>query len=128
MPKKATSRTPTDDEIRSYTNVPVDVAAKYIGWSTVSIYYALQQERAPFGVAVKTSEDEETGRTTWTYNISPGLLVAYKNGELEAWKLSGLVKVLSCEVTTLIDSRLEDILLSHFADRLGAQRKFGGSI
>ena len=37
MPKKATSRTPTDDEIRSYTNVPVDVAAKYIGWSTVSI-------------------------------------------------------------------------------------------
>jgi len=54
--------------------------------------------------------------------------VAYKNGELEAWKLSGLVKVLSCEVTTLIDSRLEDILLSHFADRLGAQRKFGGSI
>lgn len=117
MPRKATSRTPTDEEIKSYTNVPVNVAAKYIGWSTVSINYALQQERAPFGVAVKTGEDQETGRTTWAYNISPGLLVAYKKGEMEAWKLSGLVKVLACEVRELINRQMDDILVSYFAGR-----------
>ena len=62
--KKATKRPLTDEEIMAYDNVPIDVAARYIGWSSPTIYRALREERAPFGFAVCS---EETG--TWTYNI-----------------------------------------------------------
>ena len=32
--KKATKRPLTDEEIMAYDNVPIDVAARYIGWSS----------------------------------------------------------------------------------------------
>ncbi|MFQ9917447.1 MAG: hypothetical protein ACLRWQ_14640 [Flavonifractor plautii] len=45
--KKATKRPLTDEEIMAYDNVPIDVAARYIGWSSPTIYRALREERAP---------------------------------------------------------------------------------
>lgn len=110
MSRKTSERTPTDEEIRTYDNVPVEVAAKYIGWSSCNVAYALQQERAPYGHAAQTGMNEETGFPTYTYNISPGLLIAYKHGELEAWKLGGLVKVLRNEIDSVINQRLMDVV------------------
>lgn len=101
MPRKATAQTPTDEEILSYNNVPVDVAAKYIGWSSCNIYRALQQERAPFGMAART------GDKSWTYNISPGMLVKYKHGELQAWRLNEVIKLAADGIQELLDSRME---------------------
>lgn len=93
---------PTDSEILQYANVPVDVAAKYVGMSTSTIYYALQDERAPFGFAVRRK-----GSDGWTYNISPGLLVKYKNGDLPTYKLRE-VEALAIEgIERVIDSRLD---------------------
>ena len=42
--KKATKRPLTDEEIMAYDNVPIDVAARYIGWSSPTIYRALREE------------------------------------------------------------------------------------
>ena len=106
MPRKMTAQTPTDEEILSYTNVPVDVAAKYIGWSSCNIYRALQQERAPFGMAAQTGEDKKTGLPIFTYNISPGLLVKYKHGEIQAWRLNEVIKLAADGIQELLDSRL----------------------
>lgn len=103
MARKKTTQTPDDEDILAYNNVPVDVAAKYIGWSTCNIYRALQQERAPFGMAGQTSE------TTWTYNISPGLLVKYKNGELQSWRLNEVIQLAADGVQQVIDARLAAI-------------------
>lgn len=103
MPRKKTAQTPSDEDILGYNNVPVDVAAKYIGWSTCNTYRALQQERAPFGMAAQTSE------TTWTYNISPGLLVKYKNGELQSWRLNEVIKLAADGVQQVIDARLDAV-------------------
>ena len=83
--KKTAKRPLTDEEIMAYDNVPIDVAARYIGWSSPTIYRALREERAPFGFAVCS---EETG--TWTYNISTGLLVKYKRGDLPTYRLREL--------------------------------------
>ena len=94
--KKTTPQTPTDEEILSYNSVPMGVAAKYIGWSSCNIVLALQQERAPFGIAARTG-------STWTYNISPGLLVKYKRGELEAWRLHDFLKFLGAEARIAVD-------------------------
>lgn len=107
MPRKSTAQTPTDEEIMSYNNVPVELAAKYIGWSSCNVVYALQQERAPFGCAAKTGENPETGFPTYTYNISPGLLVGYKHGTIQAWHLSELVKLFEDRVSGLVNMRLE---------------------
>lgn len=107
MSRRSTAQTPTDEEIMSYDNVPVSLAAKYIGWSSCNVVYALQQERAPFGCAAKTGEDPETGRTTYTYNISPGLLVGYKHGTIQAWHLGELIKLFEDRVSGLIAKRLD---------------------
>ena len=100
MPRKMTAQTPTDQDIMSYNNVPVEVAAKYIGWSSCNVVRALQQERAPFGMAA------QTGETTWTYNISPGMLVKYKTGELQAYRLNEVIKLAADGVQQVLDSRL----------------------
>lgn len=107
MSRRSTAQTPTDDEIMAYDNVPVAVAAKYIGWSSCNVANALQQERVPFGCAAKTGERQETGISTYTYNISPGLLVAYKHGTIQAWRLGELIQLFEGSVSALIDRRLD---------------------
>lgn len=100
MPRKRTDPAPTDEEILRHNNVPVDLAARYIGWSAPTIYYALQEERAPFGFAVKSP------RGGWTYNISPGALVKYKHGELPAYKLREVIDLAAEGVEKVLDARL----------------------
>ena len=102
--KKATKQPLTDEEIMAYDNVPIDVAARYIGWSSPTIYRALREERAPFGFAVCS---EETG--TWTYNISPGLLVKYKRGDLPTYRLRELEEVMVRHVQEALDLRLAGV-------------------
>lgn len=70
----------TDETILEYDNVPVCIAAQYLGTSQQFIRILLQQERAPIGTAVQMSG------TKWTYHVSPGLLIEYKNGkQLKDW-------------------------------------------
>ena len=103
--KKATKRPLTDEEIMAYDNVPIDVAARYIGWTSPTIYRALREERAPFGFAVCS---EETG--SWTYNISPGLLVKYKRGDLPTYRLRELEEVMVRHVQEALELRLAGVL------------------
>ena len=107
MPRKMTAQTPADKDILAYNNVPVEVAAKYIGWSSCNVAWALQQERAPFGMAVQTGVNKKTGLPTFSYNISPGLLVKYKSGELQAWRLNEVLKLAADGVEQILDSRME---------------------
>lgn len=70
----------TDERILSYDNVPINIAAQYLGASQQFVRVLLQRERAPIGTAVQISG------TKWTYHVSPGLLVEYKNGkQLQSW-------------------------------------------
>ncbi len=92
---------PTDEEILAYANVPYQLAAKYLGWSDVSVRYALQQERAPFGVA---AQNPKTG--SWAYNISPGLLVRYKRGELPYYRLKEMIAIATDGIEQILDMRL----------------------
>lgn len=92
---------PTDKEILAYTSVPPDVAGRYINMSTPTIYAGLQQDRVPFGFAV---ENPETG--TWTYNISPGGLVKYKQEGKPIIRLGDLREVITDFVKDYLDARL----------------------
>lgn len=103
MPRKAHYIVPTDEEILAQNNVPVEMAARYIGWSTPTLYYALQDQRAPFGVAVKSPKGG------WAYNISPGLLVKYKKGDLPTYKLQEVIDLAAEGVERIIEERLAGV-------------------
>lgn len=89
----AKKKTVTDDDIAVYDNVPVEVAAKYLGNSTSTIYYALQDGTAPYGYATRVPDPDESSH--YIYNISPGLIRAYKNGTLPISPLGKLLELVS---------------------------------
>lgn len=90
---------PTDEDILSQDNVPVEMAARYLGSGSNTLYEALQEERVPFGWAVRRSGH-------WAYNISPGALVRYKREGLPMYKLADIQAILADEVVRLVDSKL----------------------
>lgn len=100
MARRANYAVPTDEEILAQNNVPVEMAARYIGWSTPTLYYALQDQRAPFGVAVKSPKGG------WAYNISPGLLVKYKKGDLPTYRLKEVIDLAAEGVERVINEKL----------------------
>ena len=103
MPRRATHNIPGEDEILEQNNVPVEMAARYIGWSTTTLYYALQEQRAPFGCAVKSPNGG------WAYNISPGLLVRYKRGDLPTYRLTEVIDLAAEGVERIINERLAGV-------------------
>ena len=107
-----TTKTPTDEEILALDNVRPDIAGRYIGWSSPTITNALKQERAPFGFA---AQNPETG--SWHYNISPGLLVAYKRGTLPTYRLKEVVNLASEGIERVLSAKLEG--LKKLTDALG---------
>lgn len=92
---------PTDAEILAYDNVPVPVAAAYLGCGVNSLREALQQGRAPFGYAVRSGADD--GK--WMPQISPGQLVAYKNGTLPTVDEGKIVAMLTEAVNKVLELR-----------------------
>ncbi len=101
MPKRSTAPRPTDEQILSYDNVPPVVAGSYLGTSSTTIIRALQQGRAPFGWAAL---NEDTG--TFTYNISPGGLVEYKQHGNKTVDLSLMQALMQEAVDRLLAARL----------------------
>ena len=112
MPRKSKAIPPTDTDVLAMDTVPLDLAAQYIGWSTSTLAFALQQERAPFGFAVQRPQS-----TMWTYNISPGLLVAYKRGTLPTYKLEEVISLAAEGVSKVIDEKLSSVRM--IADVMG---------
>ncbi len=90
---------PSDQEILACDNVPVELAARYLGSSTATLYEALQDERVPFGWAVQRNSH-------WSYNISPGALVRYKREGLPMYRLKDVSEIICEDVNRLIDQRM----------------------
>ena len=84
----------TDADILAYDNVPVPIAAQYIGWNANKLYYALQDHQVPFGFVAERESTARACGASWTYNISPGLLVAYKRGTLVTVPRGDLVAII----------------------------------
>ena len=51
------------------------IAGQLLGMNQQTVRNALQQERAPFGFAVKNPNNSR-----WTYHISPAKLISYIDG------------------------------------------------
>lgn len=103
MPRKSTTPPPSDEEILKHDNVPPYLASKYIGWSTPTMYRALQEGRAPFGFGVECAGGK------WSYNISPGLLVRYKHGDFPIYRLKEVEEIAVDGIKRILDERLAAI-------------------
>lgn len=102
--KRSNIPPPSDAEVLSFDNVPVEVAARYIGMSPPTMYAALQDERVSFGFAVENKQTR-----TWTYNISPGGLVKYKREGNPIIRLGDLRDLLTDFVGEYIDAKLSGL-------------------
>lgn len=89
----------TDADILAYDNVPVPIAAQYIGWNANKLYYALQDHQVPFGFVAERESEKRACGASWTYNISPGLLVAYKRGTLTVIPRADLIRLVQDAVS-----------------------------
>lgn len=100
MEREKCDQTPTDEEILSYTNVPLQIASAYVGQGVKALKRGLIQKTVPFGYAV---ENQETG--TYTFQISPGLLVNYQRGVLNGISVKGAVEIMTAEIERLLSAR-----------------------
>lgn len=104
MPRRSNAPRPSDEEIMKYDNVPIPLAASYLGTSSPTMMRALQQGRTPFGWA---AFNEETG--TYTYNVSPGGLVEYKHRGYKAVDLTLMEQLMQEAVDRLVAARMDKL-------------------
>lgn len=97
---------PSDDEILSYDNVPVDVAARYLDWPEQTVRLALREGRATFGVAIKDK--------ALTYKISPGGLVKYKREGVPCFDYETILHMVKAAVSSTIHAEMDDIKCTFF--------------
>lgn len=89
---------PTDEEIRAYDNVPVDVAARYLDWPEKSVRLALREGRATFGIAIKDR--------ALTYKISPGGLVKYKREGIPCFDYETIQHMVRTVVSSVMQTEM----------------------
>ena len=102
---KRVAKTPVaDEEILAYDNVPIDVAARYLGISQSSVRLALREDRArQFGFAVQGSGNG------LIYHISPGGLVRYKREGGVIVPFESIEELLADVVVKLVDEKMQGI-------------------
>lgn len=98
----------SDEEIRKHINVPVELACKVLGWSSPTLYFALREQRVPFGMASRSPE-----RGTWTYNISPAGLINYRNGQSQTVGLMDMRLILEDMAQNALNA-----MLGHLDERM----------
>ena len=92
---------PTVEDIRKFDNVPVEVAAKFCGTSSKTLYEGLRYQLCPFGWAVKNPETE-----SWAYLIPPERLIRYQNGEMTDYKLEQIIRLAADGVDQVVKAHL----------------------
>ena len=92
---------PTDEEIQTYDNVPVDVAARYLDWTEKNVRLALREGRAPFRVAIKDK--------SLTYKVAPGGLVRYKREGVPVISYETLMAMIKEVVTEVVVSQIQTL-------------------
>ena len=81
MPEKVV---PTKTELLEYANVPVKVAAAYLGISDQAVRWGIRYGDLPIGTALKSR-----------CNIPPSRLISYKEGLDEGERISAELKTVS---------------------------------
>lgn len=77
----------TDDEIRNMKKIACQIAADYLGISVIAVRTGMRYEKLPIGFAIK---NEDSYTDSWSYNIIPERLIAYKYGKINEVQVRGI--------------------------------------
>jgi len=77
----------TDDEIRNMKKITCQIAADYLGISVIAVRTGMRYEKLPIGFAIK---NEDSYTNSWSYNIIPERLIAYKYGKINEVQVRGI--------------------------------------
>lgn len=86
----------TDDDILALEAVPVETAARYLGWSERNVRDCLREGRAPFGVAFRAESQV-------VFKILPEPLVRFKHQGLQPEPFSAWTRLISAIVQEAVE-------------------------
>jgi hypothetical protein len=90
----------SDDEIRNMKKITCKVAGDYLSISPMAVSIGMRNDLLPIGFAIRT---EDRYKDSWSYNIIPERLIAYKHGKINEVQLESIEKNL-------------DTIISHFEE------------
>lgn len=86
----------TDEEIRSKKKITCKMAGDYLGISSLAVSMGLRNNVLPIGFAIHNEErDRGPFSESWSYNIVPERLIAYKHGKLTEVQVLNIEKNLN---------------------------------
>lgn len=72
----------TDDEIRNMPKITLKIAGKYLGISPMAVGIGMRNNLLPIGFAVHNEERDRRWSESWSYQIVPERMIAYKYGRI----------------------------------------------
>ena len=96
----------TDEDIRNCKKVTCQIAASYLGISSMAVSMGMRNNLLPIGFAVK-SEDRYSD--SWSYHIIGERLIAYKHGRITEVQVENIEKSLNT-IIEQFESMKKDLL------------------
>lgn len=81
----------TDEEIRRFPKITCKIAADYLGVSPMAVSIGMRNYLLPIGFAI---HNEDKYSDSWSYQIIPERLIAYKYGKISEVQVQNIEKSL----------------------------------
>jgi len=94
----------TDEDLRNCKKITCQIAASYLGISSMAVSIGMRNELLPIGFAVK---NEERYKDSWSYHIIAERVIAYKHGKITNVQVENIEKSLSTIITQFEEMKKE---------------------
>lgn len=99
----------TDDEIRNMSKITLKIAAEYLGISPTAVGIGMRNNLLPIGFAVHNEERDRGWSESWSYQIVPERMIAYKYGRISEIYVHNIEKNLNT-IIEQFESMKKDLL------------------
>lgn len=93
-----------EEDLRNCKKITCQIAASYLGISSMAVSIGMRNELLPIGFAVK---NEERYTDSWSYHIIAERLIAYKHGKITNVQVENIEKSLSTIITQFEEMKKE---------------------
>ena len=98
----------SDEEIRNMKKITCKIAGDYLGVSPMAVSIGMRNDLLPIGFAIH-NEDRYTD--SWSYNIVPERLIAYKHGRINEVQVQNIEKNLNTIVSQFEEMKRDLLFL-----------------
>ncbi len=88
----------SDDDIRNMKRISCKIAGDYLGIASTVVSMGMRNGKLPIGFA-ELKHVNRYHSETWSYNIIPERLIAYKYGKLNEFSINEIEKSLQTIIT-----------------------------